>query len=253
MDTHEASIYTAVIITAIVFGCIIIYFVISLYVQHRKRIRIQRRYFYNEVNLLEKERFRLGRDLHDELGPGLSMTMNHLEEIMTDDASSTHHKKKAGMYLKNVMERIGEIAINLAPSTLQRKGLKFAIQDFIDSLDDVSFIEFEFKYDIETEIDKSMDIHLFRIVQELCHNAVKHSEASKVLVQLKEKEKKIYLYYSDNGRGLKNDKKSINGKGIGMGSIKSRTELLAGKMRLQTSEQGGTSYLFEFSQKKISL
>ena len=250
MDSNEASIYTAVIITAIVLGCIIIYFVISLYAQQRKHIRMQRRYFYNEVNLLEKERYRMSRDMHDELGPGLSMTMSHVNEIIAADEKSVHHKEKALAFLLNVMERIGQIAINLAPGSLQRKGLRFALQDFIESLDDVSFIEFELKYDIKMEIDKSMGIHLFRIVQELCHNAVKHSEASKVLVQFKEKEKRFYLYYSDNGKGFAFDEKSPNENGIGLGSLKSRTELLGGKMRLQSNPPDGTSYLFEFPQQK---
>lgn len=245
MDTHEASIYTAVVITALVLGSTIIFFAFSIFRQQRRYIKMQRMYFSVELELLEKERYRVARDLHDELGPSLSLSRSHISEIQAVDPQSLMHIEKASGFLFDVMQKMGQIAHNLAPVSLEKKGLKFALMEFLEGLQEVSNIRFELIYYIKEEMELNRRIHLYRIVQELGHNAVKHSGASKMDIHLKEKNDKIYLYSKDNGSGFEMNRAFLS-NGLGLGSIKSRTELLKGKMRWQSKSQNGTMYFFEF-------
>lgn len=249
MDTHEASIYTAVIIIAIVLGSTIIFFAISVFRQQRKFINMQRMYFSSDINLLEDERHRVARDLHDELGPNLSLSRSHINEIITADQKNRAHIKKASEYLFAVMAKMGHIARNLAPGALEKKGLFFTINDFLDGLAEISTIKFQFIYEVKSSTELNTSIHLYRIVQELGHNAIKHSKATMVEIHFKERGNKIYLYYKDNGIGFNNYEISSNPNGMGLGSLKSRTELLGGKMSFQSSSQKGTMYFFEFPTK----
>ncbi len=245
MDTHEASIYTAVVITALVLGSTILFFAFSIFRQQRRYIKMQRMYFTVEIEALEKERYRVARDLHDELGPSLSLSRSHICEISAHDQDSRHHIEKASDFLYDVMKKMGQIAHNLAPGSLEKKGLKYALLQFLDGLQEVSQIRFELIYELRQELELNRRIHLYRIIQELGHNAVKHSGASKMDIQLKEKNEMIYLYSKDNGSGFEMNRAFLS-NGLGLGSIKSRTELLRGRMRWQSKSQKGTMYFFEF-------
>jgi signal transduction histidine kinase len=243
MDSHETTIYIAVLITARVMGCIIIFFAFSMIRQQRKHNRLQRKYFSHQINLLEADRERVARDLHDEVGPSISMVKSHINEIITADKKSEMHIERANENLYKVTQRMGQIAVNLAPGALQKKGLHYVLQDFVEDAEAASGMEFQLKYEVMKDIPASMGIHLYRIVQEICHNAMKHSYASHITIHFKETGKKIYLYCKDDGTGFMEPQ---NGKGMGLGSLKSRTQILGGSMRYQSQFNKGTEYFFEF-------
>jgi signal transduction histidine kinase len=100
MGAYETSIYHAILITAIVLGCVIVYFAVSVFRQQRKYIRLQRQYFTDEINLLEKDRTRIARDLHDEVGPLLSLTKSHIAELEGTDEKENVHIGKATEHLR---------------------------------------------------------------------------------------------------------------------------------------------------------
>jgi two-component system NarL family sensor kinase len=253
MDAYEATIYNAIIITVMVLGCIIIYFGVSVFRTQRKHIEIQRKNFLNEANLLEKERTRIARDLHDELGPLLSITRINLNNVPANTEQEARLLNKACNNINSLAERLGQIATNLTPSSLIKKGLHFALKDFIMDVEDVvrkdrtktEMLRFEFIYQVEAEISAETSIHIFRLVQEIVHNTIKHSKGDHLLIHLKQRRLKLYLYCKDNGVGFPVKETLEKQKGIGLQSLQSRTGMLGGKMNVKSFSGEGTSYFFE--------
>lgn len=245
MDTHETTIYTAVLITAVVIGCIIFYFAISVFRYQRRHIEMQRNYFLNEVTILEKERTRIARDLHDEIGPLLSLTKIQLNTLPPLLEKTQIQVLKAESNLETIIERLGQIARNLTPSSLMKKGLHFALQDYLANFDDIIPMKLELRYQVHQDLPLSLTIHLFRIVQEVVHNSIKHSGGSALLVQLKQKGHTLYIFCKDNGSGFNKGEENQKETGLGLNSIQNRTRMLGGKMKCHSTPASGTEYFFE--------
>lgn len=242
MDTNETTIYHAVLITGFVLGIILFYFAITIYRSHNKHFRLLRKHVLAEIELLEQERTRIANDLHDEIGPLLTISQIQVRTASGATLKDNEHLTKAATTIEQLHERFAEIAQNLTPKTLVTKGLHTALEDIIDQYKEVSSIDIKFEDKLSTKLTNVYSLHIYRIVQELFHNSVKHSGASVILLQLAERKQTLYLFYSDNGKGM-----SLNGKepaGLGLGSLKSRAVLLGGKMRCSSSKKG-TEYFFE--------
>lgn len=242
MDTNETTIYTAVLITSIVIGSIIIYFSIAIFRNHRKHFKMLSRQFLAEMELLEKERTRIARDLHDELGPILAVTQIHLNATEGACEKDKEHLEKAGKNIITLTERFEGIAKNLTPKILVSKGLRAAIEDFISQYEDATPIHIVMKYKLRTELTMFQAIHLYRIIQELVHNTIKHSGASKIEIQFAERKNKIYLLYNDDGKGFDKINKE---EGLGKESLANRVQMMEGKMEYDSKPGKGIEYFFE--------
>jgi two-component system, NarL family, sensor kinase len=245
MYTHETSIYHAIIIIAITMGCIFGYVVYSLFRQHSEFIRRQRSYFSGEINLLEKELVRVSRDIHDDAGLRLSLLRGHLYEVKSPELKDCFHLEKAHVLLDELVTRLGGIAANLNHGALVDKGLEYALGDFFEETKELFGLDIEFIYEVNRKIDIAERINLYRIMQEITHNTVKHAKAERLTVHFKEKNQKLYLLCRDDGIGF--EPEMLQGrKGMGLGSLKSRTEVLGGKLSCTTKLKYGTEYFFVF-------
>lgn len=248
MDAYETTIYTAVLITGVILGFIILFFALSVFRHQRKHIEMQRLYFLNEINLLEKERTRIARDLHDEIGPLLSLTKYQVNGIHGLDEKQLKQIDKTNENLQMIIELLGNIAINLTPGILIKKGLRAALEGFISDYSEMVFAETRFLYEVNQEIPSPVAIHLYRIIQELVHNAVKHSKATRLELHFKERDQRLYIFYRDNGIGFSTNETESNG--IGLRSLKSRTGMLGGRMRCTSKPGEGTEYFIEIPLKQ---
>ena len=131
MDTQEARIFIAIIISAVLIGVIILYFVITMIRQQKKNLALQKTHILAELQAMEKERSRIAADLHDDLGPGLSSVRFQIDHARRS-GDETKQLAKASEQLDIYIERMREIAYNLMPSTLERKGLIPALEEFLD-------------------------------------------------------------------------------------------------------------------------
>ena len=245
MDTSETTIYHAVIIGCILIGGLFVFLGIVIFRTQRIFFKEQQARYLAEVSLLEKERTRIARDLHDELGPILTLTDIQISEAVKDKSGSLDLLKLAQHNIKTTNKRLGEIANNLTPGSLNRKGFDFAIQEFLGQIELTKKIKIDYRFEVTTNIPKEVSLQLFRMIQELVNNAIKHSNASSIVVQLKERKKKLYVLCRDNGMGMEvvTTNALSTGKGIGINSMKNRAALLGGKMHY--ASRNGTEYFFE--------
>lgn len=244
MDPKEASLYHAILITSVVLGIIIIYFVISMIRHQRRNLELNRLNILAEISTLEKERTRIAADLHDELGPILSAIKFKINSLDVTDDEDTVQLHQASSHIDDLIKRMREIAANLMPSALLRKGLVVAIEEFIHNIAQ-SPTHISFRHEHFPEIAQEKSINIYRIVQEVVHNALKHAQAKELSIDLATKNNYILLTVIDDGVGFDYAHRLKENSGLGLRNLKSRAEIMGGNFHIDSKPAKGTKYLFE--------
>jgi len=245
MDAQETRIYTAILITAFVLGVIILFFVLSIIRQQRRNLDLHKKNILAEVTAQEKERARIAHDLHDELGPLLAavrMKMNSFELTDEDDKAEMI---KTNQHIDMLMKRLKEISFDLMPSILLRKGLISAIREFANYISDRNSLQIQVDANEIKDLSEQKTVNLYRILQEVVHNTIKHSKATVLQIHIRQQKENIHISTHDNGVGFDYDKSLAAEGGIGLRSLKSRVEIMNGKLFVESRKNKGTSYIFQ--------
>jgi len=194
----------------------------------------------------EQERGRLARDLHDGLGgllSGTKLQLTHLYDKITGIEQSEMEKSIA--QLDGAVDELRRVAHNLMPDLLVKYGLQEALNEYAirmsnDLLDiDVQFLSYT------QSLSKEKELLLYRIVQELVNNAIKHANATEIIIQLVEAETNYTVLVEDDGKGFDTANVALN-KSAGMHNIESRVQFLNGTMTVHSEVNLGTSIEFQF-------
>ena len=200
----------------------------------------------------EQERTRLAKDLHDGLGGMLSgikysfQTMKgHL--VMTPDNQQAFERSMD--MLDSSIKEMRRVAHNMMPEALVKFGLNTALQDFCNDINRSGALQVSYQsIGIEnTHIDQTTAITIYRIVQELINNTMKHAAAKNAIVQIsKTGDGSISITVEDDGKGF--DTSIIQeAKGMGWSNIYSRVRYLKGKVDVRSKAGNGTSVLIELN------
>lgn len=194
----------------------------------------------------EEERNRFAQDLHDGLGGMLSGVKLQLGAMKGNLILSEDQARSFNSALGKLDESITEmrrVAHNMMPEALLKFGLNQALTDYCEGMHESTGIGFSYEFHGLTErLDSSVEIIVYRIVQELVNNAVKHAQASEIFVQVMNIERHLTITVEDNGKGF--DPTNVKG-GSGLKNIQSRVEYLKGKIDLRQRPGGGTSFHME--------
>lgn len=245
MDTQEATIFTAIVIASIILGIIIVFFVLSIIQQQKRNYKLQKAKMLAEIAAMEKERGRIAHDLHDSVGPLLSVIKFSIDGVECIKREDEVQIKSATRQIDELTEQMRNIAINLMPAALLRKGVVTAAAEFLAKIESGTGMHIKFTHSLVSPVDKDQGIHIFRLLQEVTHNAVKHARASELIVRLEEKKDRLCLFLKDNGIGFNYDQKKDSSAGFGLRSVKSRVELMGGSMRVESRKGIGSAFLFE--------
>jgi two-component system, NarL family, sensor kinase len=245
MDAYETSLATAALYIVIVVGCVIGFLVISAVRQHRQRVALQQQFLFEQACLLENERSRIARDLHDEVGALLWFALTLLE-MKEDGGRGAENLEKAKVHLEKAIAQMGRIALHLQPVNALENGLGAALDELFKELRSTFPQQrFQLVCHLRTPLPVMRSLHLYRIVQEVVRNAVRHAGAGKVEVVLNEREGRLYLCCRDDGEGF--DVAAAGRKnGMGLKSLRRRTELLGGNVSCTSAKGQGTTYFFSF-------
>jgi signal transduction histidine kinase len=245
---QEARIYTAVLLTCLVLGIIIAFFVVSIVRQQRRNLELHRKKILAEITTLEKERARMANDLHDELAPMLAAIKLKISSFDLHNEEDLKELEKTNGQIDALLKRIREITFDLLPNSLLRKGLIGAAHEFVEVISKHSPIEIRFKSESIGQLNEQKTVNLYRILQEVVHNTVKHSGATVLQVAINSEKGKVILSTSDNGKGFDYDKTLNENSGIGLNSLKSRVEIMNGEFYVESKKGKGTSYMFQIPQ-----
>ncbi|HTL82578.1 MAG TPA: triple tyrosine motif-containing protein [Bacteroidia bacterium] len=189
----------------------------------------------------EKERKRIAGELHDGLGQLLStarLNVAGLEE--SPDERDRVLLKNSIQLLDQACEEVRTISHNMMPGALIRLGLISAVNELINKINDTEKLKIEYDTDLEDRLPETMEIALYRIVQEVLNNMVRHAEAKNIVVKMKRSSNELLINISDDGKSF-DVSKIAESKGLGWKNIHSRVELLGGTIRVESESGKGTS------------
>jgi signal transduction histidine kinase len=196
------------------------------------------------IEAQEKERKRIAEDLHDSLGQMLSTIKLHMVSIEDSEAmNSTENKgvlNNAIGYIDDACNEVRNISHHLMPGALIRLGLIPALGDIIENINKTNKVEINFTNNgFEKRLNESTEINIYRIIQELIRNTIKHSQATKIDINMSRENNHISLTIEDNGKGFDTSKISES-EGIGWKNIYSRLAILNGKINISSEINRGT-------------
>ena len=196
----------------------------------------------------DAERSRLAKDLHDGLGGMLSGIKLTLGTMKGNMILSNDNAKLLGGALNRLDETIAEmrrVAHSMMPEALLNLGLGQALLDYCEGLREASGIEISYQQiGLEERLAPDVEITIYRIVQELLNNVVKHAAATEVLVQLSRHDGNLHITVEDDGVGFEVQAKTGQGS-AGLTNIQSRTNYLRGSLDIQSAPGKGTSVFIE--------
>lgn len=250
--------------TALVTGCILLALVLVLLFRNlyqRKKLSVKERELHNQrirelekrhqfdamqsiLRAQEEERSRLAKDLHDGIGGLLSGVKLGLSGMQESQLVSSEDEERLEHVIRQLDKSITElrrVSHNMMPEALINFGLKEALENYCESLNLSGQIKVRLQtYGLESRMDNDEEISIYRIVQELLNNIIKHAAASNVLIQLTHEDQKFSLTVEDDGKGFDMDNINIRNS-AGIINIQSRAEFLNGTVDFQTAPGEGTS------------
>jgi two-component system, NarL family, sensor kinase len=196
----------------------------------------------------ENERSRMAQDLHDGLGGMLSsikLTLGTMKGNVILTEENVRLFSKAFEQLDSSISEMRRVAHNMMPEALVKFGLQKALQDYCEGLNESKQLSVESQfYGLETRIDSSGEIIIYRIIQELTNNSIKHANASNLFVQVIKNENELSITVEDNGIGF-NQQQSISKNSAGLSNVRSRVDYLKGQMDIKSAPGNGTSVHIE--------
>lgn len=198
----------------------------------------------------EEERTRVARDLHDGLGgllSGIKLTLNSVKGNVILPESSASAFTRALSQLDGAINEMRRVAHSMMPETLVRFGLVDALSDFCEGISEAGHLKVKIQtFGFSERLESSVEITLYRIVQELLNNVIKYAEATETQVQLTRNGNEVSVTVEDNGKGF--DVEAIkNGKGAGLQNVQARVDYLNGKLDIRSKPNEGTSVLIEIT------
>lgn len=194
----------------------------------------------------EQERTRLARDLHDGLGGLLSGTkiqLTHLKDQL--DAPAKPGLKKSIAQLDDAVNELRRVAHNLMPELLTKYGLEEALREYATRMSspkldiDVQFLSYT------SSLDQEQQLLVYRIIQELVNNAVKHADPHQIIIQFVEEDLEYSVVVEDDGNGF--DVEGLHSaQSAGLSNIETRIQFLKGKLSIHSEINLGTSIEFQF-------
>jgi len=225
-----------------------------LYLRHRLRLRLEHEQERQQLThqrvaavleAEENERRRIGADLHDSIGQLLAAAQLNLRALNQElsAAPPAQHELLAnvtGVVDESVREVRG-ISHNLMPNALLKRGLGAAVRDFLDKLPDHDGLRAEVEvFGLDARLDPTVESVLFRVVQELVQNIIKHAQATEITLQLVQSDTELTVVVEDNGVGF--DPRAMDEQaGIGMRNVHSRMAYLGGQAYFDSAPGRGTT------------
>ncbi|MCB0640538.1 MAG: sensor histidine kinase [Phaeodactylibacter sp.] len=253
-EVQEGQIFLMITVAVLVMLLLALAFVAFFYYSQKKllteknkrqmlQIQYQENVLQQSILVQEEERRRIARELHDEIGSKLNailMQLHQLKKFGNDQPAFQPTMTNINQLIHSTIQTTRQISHDLLPPTLEAFGLVEAIRELADTFNQSGQLQVAFELEAEERPieDQQAQLHLFRILQELITNSVKHGQARQVDIRLALKNDGLDLSYRDDGKGF--DLVKLQGrKDLGMQNIQSRIELIHGKLQIDSSPGAG--------------
>jgi signal transduction histidine kinase len=195
----------------------------------------------------EKERLRIARDLHDGVAQTMTaakMQLEHFMDSVEEDNKMNSSLRNAFDLIKDAANEVRAVSHSMVPNALLKSGLVAAVRDFVQRMGtDKTHINLII-HGLNDRLNENVETVVFRVLQELVNNIIKHAEATEITIQLVKEQLELSIMVEDNGKGF--DIKTLGEKaGIGLKNIESRVEYLNGHVHFDSSIGNGTTVMID--------
>ncbi|MBT0606917.1 sensor histidine kinase [Aequorivita echinoideorum] len=210
-------------------GCV---FAVSYY-RNKALLRRSEAYSHGLIRAQEEERTRVARELHDSVGQKLMLLTKK-----TKDTGNVEMESLAG----NTLEELRSISRGLHPANLEKLGISAALRNMIDEIDANTNIFFTHEIEqIDALLSKEASLHLYRIIQEVLSNMVKHAQAKSAMIRIQTTGNTIETVIRDNGKGFVISEKMKTSGSLGMNTLYERAKILNSKLDIKSQINKGTT------------
>ena len=201
----------------------------------------------------EQERTRLSKELHDQLGHDLVLLKLCIRSIQKKlDESQTELQKECDdtiAAVDQIIENVRRISRDLMPSILEDLGIMASLQSLLENFSKQHGIQVQLEMEeFDRIFPREIQIHLYRIIQEVLTNVSKHSAANSIYVDIKRSDKNILFQLIDNGKGFDLSKvmeRKFDTRGVGLTAMKERIFMMGGQFEVKSYPGEGTEIKFQ--------
>lgn len=205
------------------------------------RNEMEKRVLSAMIRTEEKERQRFAKELHDGLGPLLSVIKMLLSGFERNNAPEVNEKIKDNLKqaVDEAIESVREISANISPHILNNFGLRDAISSFVKKLRLDERMRIRFDTNLEKQrFPYNVEVIMYRVVCELLNNTLRHAGATEVGISLQLQDGTLYLEYTDNGMGFDVGQAEADG-GMGLSNMQYRLQSGDGDIKIESEEGKG--------------
>lgn len=201
--------------------------------------------FQASITAQEEERKRIAQDMHDAISAKLNV-VNLTTHMLLGDETISEEQEQSLTHILNVnsktLESSRKIAHDLLPPVLDKFGLTVALDELFEDFTKSKQVKINSKIEDITVLEKSNELHIFRILQELINNSIRHGKATILDINLVNIESGYELNYHDNGIGFDTSQMSTKA-GIGLQNIESRVAILNGIFTVTSEPNNGSTFI----------
>jgi len=242
MGAEENGIYFTFVAGLSIIAIFLVAYGISIARNLKRRHLRYREFALRDAQVIESERKRISEDLHDDFGStlaSLKLGLDSIREVYPNNALIERIIQR----LEQSTSKLSSISNNLLPKSVERHGLATGIAMLVDELNDSDVMRIQYVKEIDdSDFDKSTSIIIYRVVQEMLTNTIKHAGASVVKISLIDSDNTIQLQYADNGKGFSVGEITNRETKNGLRNICSRLEILGAIYELNTVPGEGVHY-----------
>jgi two-component system, NarL family, sensor kinase len=250
MHTAETSLYHAILVSAAIICSIIVYFVITLILQQRHYRKFYNNKLWADISRLEQERKEIAEELHNDFAPILFAARMKFAAITGLSKKGLLLHEEGLSHLDKLTRKLRNFTKELVPGSLLNKGLKQALQDFFDETGTHSTVQLSFNVQDLPAFPAEKTIHVYRIIQEIIFNTIKHSFATSLTIDIYETKDHFTISTADDGKGFEHKEKMAASNSLGLKNIMNRVDLLQGDIHVRSAKNKGTCYFITLPHKQ---
>jgi signal transduction histidine kinase len=225
----------------LIVGGLIGYFLISM-VRHVGQFRAQQdRFTKAKLDVIERERRAVYADMHDDMGPLLSATLYKIGEVNAVDPEEKKLLLEAQSHINDIYERMREVTLLLSPGPIMKKGPFNALMEFHTNFFARMPVSVQINPADWSRLSNYRAIHLFRMMQEILHNTIKHAMAKNFTVDARIDNDIMYIEITDDGIGFDTEAAKLK-EGSGLKHITMRAQIIGAEVDIFSREGAGAKY-----------
>jgi len=192
------------------------------------------------IEAQEQERSWIGRELHDDINQRLAILNVELEQLKENPVELGIRARELQKRVSEISNDVQALSHDLDSSKLEYLGVVAGMKSWCKEFAERQGMQIDCRHDVQRTLPPEIGLCLFRVLQEALHNAVKHSGVKRIEVELRQNSGEIHLIVRDSGRGFEVEK-ALQGKGLGLTSMRERIRLVNGTMTIQSKPMAGTA------------